>query len=98
MKHFYFLLLVTFWVLSVNGQTQDLYDVARTGTVEQAKQLLLANPQLVNTPNPDGYTPLILASYRANNAVAKFLLQSGANIDAVSGMGTALMASVVKGN
>ncbi|RZJ73936.1 ankyrin repeat domain-containing protein [Flavobacterium sp.] len=93
-------LFVAFLVFSQIGYSQnaDIFDLARTGSAEQAEKLLNQDQKLVNTTNTDGYTPLILACYRSNNAVAKLLLQKGANIDAISGMGTALMASVVKGN
>lgn len=98
MKKMYLFLFLSFFGWSASSQNADIFDVARTGTTEQAKQLLKSDPKLANAKNADGYTPLILACYRGNNEVAKNLLENGANIDAVSGMGTALMASVVKGN
>jgi len=82
----------------LHAQQADIFTIARTGTVNDARNLLKGNPNLVKATNPEGYSPLILACYRSNNEVARLLLDSGANIDAVSGMGTALMASVVKGN
>lgn len=82
----------------VRAQTSDIFNVARTGSVSDARILLGSDPKLVNAANAEGYSPLILACYRANNEVAKYFLENGANIDALSGMGTALMASVVKGN
>ncbi|RZJ63356.1 MAG: ankyrin repeat domain-containing protein [Flavobacterium sp.] len=98
MKNNYLLLCLLLIGLGAHSQTADIFDVARKGTTDEATLLLKSDPKLANTTNPEGYTPLILATYRGNNAVAKLLLEKGANIDAISGMGTALMAAVVKGN
>ncbi len=98
MKKLYFLLLLLMLGPICLAQSKTIFDVARTGTQEEAKALLKTDPKLVNSVNADGYTALILACYRANNAVAKSLVDAGAEVDAMSGMGTALMASVVKGN
>lgn len=98
MKKLYLSLVLLILGMSVQAQDKDIFDLARTGTAAQAAQLLKSNPKLANAANAEGYTPLILACYRSNNEVAKLLLENGASIDALSGMGTALMASVVKGN
>lgn len=82
----------------ISHAQSDIFDIARKGTVEQARPLLQRDPKLANAENAEGYPALILACYRSNNEVAKYLLANGAGIDAISGMGTALMASVVKGN
>jgi ankyrin repeat protein len=98
MKKHYFLFLLYLFGCVCTAQTTNIFDVARTGTVTQAETLLKQDPKSVNSKNAEGYTPLILACYRANNAVAKLLVQKGADVDALSGMGTALMAATVKGN
>jgi|SRR6218665_131874 len=82
-----------------HGQTSpDVFDIARKGTLEQAKEKLKENPNSFNVVNNEGYSPLILAAYRGNNEVAKFLIESGSDINAKSSMGTPLMACIVKGN
>ncbi|MBD3582346.1 ankyrin repeat domain-containing protein [Flavobacterium selenitireducens] len=94
------ILLVAFICVGgfVRAQSESVFDVARTGSVEDARKMVASDPKLVNAVNAEGYSPLILACYRSNNEVAKYLLEKGADIDALSGMGTALMAAVVKGN
>lgn len=77
---------------------ETIFDIARSGSVEQVKALMKSEPNCINQKNKDGYTPLILACYRSNNDVAVFLIENGAIIDENSPMGTALMAAVVKGN
>ncbi|HEU4497015.1 MAG TPA: ankyrin repeat domain-containing protein [Flavobacterium sp.] len=86
-------------LLSANAFSQkDIFNVARTGTVDEAKALMKAAPNCINETSPQGYTPLILACYRGNNEVAKLLAKNVKDINAGSGMGTALMAATVKGN
>lgn len=88
--------LVNYTAFSQSNVT--IFDIARSGTVSQAQVLLQKNPKIVNDINADGYSSLILACYRGNNDVAKFLIESGANIDYNNAMGNALMAAVVKNN
>jgi len=76
----------------------NAFDIARKGTVEQAKILVKSNPRAFQTVNQEGFSPLTLACYRGNNEVAKFLTDSGCDINQKSSMGTPLMAAIVKGN
>ncbi len=76
----------------------DVFDIARKGTLEQAKAIVKNNPRAFQTVNQEGFSPLTLACYRANNEVAKFLTDSGCDINQNSSMGTPLMAAIVKGN
>ena len=78
--------------------TNDVFDIGRKGTVEQAKEKLQENPNCFNVVNDEGYSPLLLACYRGNNAVAKFLIESGSDINGKSKFGTPLMACIVKAN
>jgi ankyrin repeat protein len=92
-----FFLLSVFNVIIAQEET-DVFNIARKGTVEQAKAILKSNPSALNTVNVDGYSPLILACYRGNNEVAKLLIETGCDINGSSKMGTPLMAAIVKGN
>lgn len=98
MKRIYFLhlLLLCFYVST--AQNNNVFDVARKGTIEEAKQLLKANPKAFNVDNEEGFSPLTLACYRGNNEVAKLIVENGADINHKSSSGTPLMASIVKGN
>ncbi|WP_306567586.1 ankyrin repeat domain-containing protein [Flavobacterium lindanitolerans] len=97
MKKTTFLLLFFFLSTAVFSQ-KDIFNVARSGTVDEVKTLMKHSPDCINDLSPEGYSPLILACYRGNTAVADFLMQHVKDINAVSGMGTALMAASVKGN
>lgn len=94
------IVLAWFFLMQLNiGLSQEsIFTIARSGNVEQVKELLKTQPNCINQKNVDGYTPLILACYRSNNEVAAFLIENGALINENSPMGTALMAAIVKGN
>ncbi|WP_396178725.1 ankyrin repeat domain-containing protein [Flavobacterium sp.] len=92
-------MIFLFFTLSSFAQkSSTIFDVARTGTVAEAKALFEQNPKVVDEINEAGYSPLILACYRGNTEVAQFLIENGANLNYNSTMGTPLMAAVVKGN
>ena len=78
--------------------TTDVFELARSGTADQAKKVLATNANAFNVINEHGFSPLILACYRGNEDVARVLIESGSDINKNSPMGTALMASAVKGN
>ncbi len=79
-------------------ENYDVFDVARKGTLEQAREILKSNPKAFTILNEDGYSPLTLACYRGNNEVAKLLIDNKCNINGVSKMGTPLMAAIFKSN
>lgn len=96
MVKFYVLILIIF-TQTVFGQ-KDVFTVSRSGSVSEMEVLYKQNPEIINQTNENGYSPLILACYRSNVPVVKFLLEKGADINKVSDMGTALMAATVKKN
>jgi len=55
-------------------------------------------PELLNTTNSEGYTPLMLSAYHGHEAMAAYLVEIGAKVDGVSKYGTPLMAAAVKEN
>jgi hypothetical protein len=92
--------LIVFIIVTVNcfAQQKSIFDVARNGTLHEIEQLYAENKNCVTEINEYGFSPLILACYKGNTEVAKFLIEKKANLDYVSDEGTALMAAVVKGN
>ena len=97
-KLFFLMLVIGMPTFSVGQEVIDVFEVARKGTVRQAEAIVKANPKAFNVINENGFSPLILACYRGNNEVAKFIISQGADINAKSDMGSALMACIVKGN
>jgi len=76
---------------------KDIFDVARSGNVEEVKQLMSINPDTINIINNRGYIPLTLACYNGNEAVGLFLISQVKDINGDSKYGTPLMAAVFKG-
>ena len=75
---------------------QNIFDVARFGTVDEVKQLMAINTDTINSIEHSGYSPLVLACYRGSDDVAKFLIENVCEIDGSSNYGTPLMAAVYK--
>jgi ankyrin repeat protein len=89
--------LYCFLMLSFLSYSQNnIFDVARKGTVKDVERLMTINPDTINIPDSDGHLPLTLACYRGNTDVAMFLASKVKNIDGTSGYGTPLMAAVYK--
>jgi ankyrin repeat protein len=80
------------------AQDKTVFDVARKGTLSEIEDIYKRNPESINSVNDNKSTPLILACYRNNEAVALYLLDKVSNINYNSGMGTALMAAIMSGN
>jgi ankyrin repeat protein len=91
------IILLLFVVWNVSAQ-KSIFDIARSGSVEELYQAMQTNKTIIDSKNESGYTPLILACYKRNNSVAKMLIEKGCDINYVSEMGSALMACSVNGN
>jgi uncharacterized protein len=71
----------------------DIFEVAALPSEwERGAALLAADPELAGNWSSDGFTPLHLASYFGNEAMARLLLERGADPGAVSRNGMALRA------
>ncbi|MEW5675133.1 ankyrin repeat domain-containing protein [Flavobacterium enshiense] len=86
------------FMLQMAYSQQDIFEIARKGTVAELKNELKENPNRINSVNNEGYNLITLATYRQNNEVAAYLIQNGAEINGKSNYGSPLMAAVVKGN
>ena len=98
MKNILFLTFSLLVFTYAQAQVNIVFDVARKGTLTEMQDIYKQNPDLVNSINDNKATPLILACYRNNEAVALYLIDKVNNINYNSGMGTALMAAIMSGN
>ncbi len=99
MKSIYFIFISFFFFNAANSQVKSpVFDIARNGNLKQIKKIYKQDPKSIFVLNENGFSPLMLSTYKSNNEVAKFLIEKGSNINEVSNMGTPLMAAVVKGN
>ncbi|SDJ55100.1 ankyrin repeat domain-containing protein [Chryseobacterium jejuense] len=79
-------------------KAKSIFDIARSGTVSEVKELMKQNPDIINQTNENGFSPLILACYRGNVEVAEFLIDHVKNVNYKSKEGTALAGLSVKYN
>jgi len=98
MKKLIYLLLLCSALCSAQQKAKDVFDVARSGTVEEMKALVQIKKDTVNAVNAHGYSTLILACYRGNKPVAEYLASKVDNINYNSSSGTALAAAAIKGD
>ncbi len=68
--------------LLATGLEPSIFEAAATGRVERVRQLVKQNPELVKAYSPDGWTALHLNF--GNLGIVKVLLDSGADINAIS--------------
>ncbi|WMW78543.1 ankyrin repeat domain-containing protein [Flavobacterium sp. 20NA77.7] len=93
MKAIVLLLIVTFFQSSAQNR---IFEIARTGSVEELLIEVKKDSFCVQLVNEKGYTPLLLAVYRGNYKVAEKLIELGADVNFVSESGTILMAAIFK--
>jgi ankyrin repeat protein len=94
----FFCLSFSFSWTSLLAQERSVFDIARSGSQQEIEALYQKNPAILESIDERGSTPLLLASYRNNEAVALYLLNHTKNLNHNSGMGTALMAAVMANN
>lgn len=84
--------------VSAQEKAKSVFDIARSGTLEELKELMKQNSDIINQTNENGFSPLILACYRGNIAVADFLIDNVKDIDYKSKEGTALAGLSIRYN
>ena len=92
------LIAALFLAFCANAQEKTVFDIARSGTLEEIQTVYKTRPELINSINEKKSSPLILACYKGNEPVALFLAVKVKDVNYNSGMGTALMAAVMSGN
>jgi ankyrin repeat protein len=66
------------------GIVPDIYEATSTGRLDRVKELVQADPALVNSWSADGFTALHYAAFFNHPSLAEYLLQAGASVNAVS--------------
>jgi len=93
----FLLILVTNFIF-LNAQEKNIFDLARAGTVTEMQEFVKKNPATLESVNAMGFTPLILACYRGNVEVAKFLIDNVKDVNYQSPEGTALAGLCIRYN
>ncbi len=76
---------------------QSIFDAARSNDTLRIKTLFALKADTINSKNESGFTPLIIAVYRQQTEAANYLMRLGADPNAPSPEGTALIAASYKG-
>jgi ankyrin repeat protein len=78
----------------------EIHDAAKAGDLEKVKALLKANPDLVNSKDKEGETPLHLTVSwgKHGKEIAELLLTNKADINAMDLHGTPLHYAAAKGD
>jgi len=97
MKKYCTIILILIFGL-IFSQTKNVFDIARSGTLDEMKTLVSQNPEIINSKNERGFTPLILACYRGNTEVAKYLIDNVKDVNYLSQEGTALSSLCINYN
>jgi ankyrin repeat protein len=66
------------------GVVPDIFEATSTARLDRVKELVQADPALVNSWSVDGFTALHYAAFFNHPAVAEYLLNAGASVGAVS--------------
>ncbi|KAH7643144.1 ankyrin repeat domain-containing protein 49 [Dermatophagoides farinae] len=63
-----------------DGQMLNVFEAAEKGSIELMKQFQRMDPELINSHDSEGYTPLHRACYQNQIDMVKWLIMNGANV------------------
>lgn len=61
--------------------TQEFFSAIQSGHVDLVRELLSADPALLNAKNESGLSAVLMATYAGKNEIAKLLIDRGARLD-----------------
>ena len=97
-NNFFIFLLSLIFILNLEAQESSVFDIARSGSLLEIKELVKHDSNIINVISEKGYSSLTLACYYSNNEVASYLIKHVKDINSKSSYGTPLMAATVKKN
>src|SRR4029077_4561176 len=62
----------------------DIFEASVLGKIENVRNLIQRDHSLVDSYSPDGFTPVALAAYLGQKDVTEYLLEEGANVNAIA--------------
>ncbi len=87
MKKVMLLILAVMLMTAPSVYAGEIHDAASEGDLVKIQTIVSGNPNLVDSADDKGSTPLHLASSKGHLEVVKFLLEKSADIEAVNGRG-----------
>ncbi len=88
------LAIVVFLLVTATSQAQEIITAATAGNLEKVKELVEKDPQQVQLKDATGRTPLHWACRGVHFDVLKYLVEKGANINALDNNGIAPLHSL----
>ena len=94
------LLILVFlcYLSTLKAQESSIFDIARSGSLNELKSLIKKDLNIINKISKEGYSALTLACYYSNNEIANYLIKHVKDINSKSSYGTPLMAATIKKN
>jgi len=83
---------------AISIHAQEIIEVTKTGNLVRVRELIDSNPQLVNTKDSSGRTPLHWASSGVHFEVMQFLVARGADVNLKDLSGTTPLHSTATNN
>jgi len=78
------LILIVLLAFTITLPAQEIFDAVRKGDLAKVKELVEKDPQLVKARDRNQTTPLHIAADMNNEAISKFLIEKGADLNAVN--------------
>jgi len=76
----------------------EIHDAVKTGNLDRVKRILTADPNLIDTPDIIGHTPLSLSATYARWDIFQYLLETGANVHIITKSNSTVAHSVCQHN
>jgi len=80
-------LSIAVWQTTNAQQSEDIFEAATAGNMSIVRALIEADPTLLEAKNNDGNTPLMIACKTLQVEIANYLIDEGANVNAIGNGG-----------
>jgi len=94
----FFLFLISCFILIGQINAAEIHDAVKHGDLDRVKLILTSNPNLIDTPDIIGHTPLSLSATYAYWDIFQYLLEAGANVNIITKSNTTIAHSVCQHN
>ncbi|MFT5859915.1 MAG: ankyrin repeat protein [Flavobacteriaceae bacterium] len=93
-----FILVSALFLSGITSAQNDVFEASRSGNLSLLKELYQKDADVLNSLNENGFSPLILATYKHKVECVEFILSTTVDVNYQSQEGTALHAACYTGN